>query len=275
MIISSTEVSNMNHQRSFVSALVVATLAAAFTVSVAHPRPLTVPAGVLAQDEDWVTVEVEGRGETVKAAIQDAIANGLRKIVGEYVTTETMVENDEIVEDLIRSFTVGQQVLTEPVGEPRFEGTTVVMVMKVSAEPREINAKFEKAAASAIYMDGETLAAELEFAANNLGKQREILEELVRELPARLLVARLIDREGRPIDAGRIPKEDIKRLPDGSHVVALNIECYFDLESWYRKVEPRLREALSAMAIEAHPAALSIEYESDRRPSISISCPSR
>jgi len=258
----------MNHQRSlFLSSLVVTAMTAVFTASVVHARPLAAPAGVLTQDEDWVTVEVEGRGETVKAAIQDAIANGLRKIVGEYVTTETVVENDEIVEDVVRSFTVGQQVLTEPVGDPRFEGTTVVVVMKVSAEPREINAKFEKAAASAVYMDGETLAAEIEFAANNVEKQREILVELTRDLPARLLVARLIDREGTPIDAGRIPKEDIKRLPDGSHVVALNIECYFDLESWYRKVEPRLREALSAMAIEAHPAALSIECFTNQRKS--------
>ena len=258
----------MNHQRSlFLSSLVVTAMTAVFTVSVVHARPLASPAGAVAQDEDWVTVEAEGRGETVKAAIQDAIANGLRKIVGEYVTTETVVENDEIIEDLIKSFTVGQQVLTEPVGDPRFEGTTVVVVMKVSAEPREINAKFEKAAASAVYMDGETLAAEIEFAANNVEKQREILVELTRDLPARLLVARLIDREGTPIDAGRIPKEDIKRLPDGSHVVALNIECYFDLASWYRKVEPRLREALSAMAIEAHPAALSIEYGTRARKS--------
>lgn len=244
---------------------ILSMLGAGYVASAVGPE--TIPSVASSQDEGWVTVEVEGRGDSVATATQDAIANGLRRIVGEYVTAETVIENEEIVEDLIKSFTVGQQVLTEPVGSPRFEGTTVVVGVKVSAEPREINEKFEKAAASAIYMDGETLASELEFAANNLGKQREILQELVRELPARLLVARLIDREGRPIDAGRIPKDDIKRLPDGSHVVALNIECYFDLGSWYRKVEPRLREALSAMAVESQPAALSIEYESNARQS--------
>jgi hypothetical protein len=134
-------------------------------------------------------------------------------------------------------------------------------VMKVSAEPRKINEKFEKAAASAIYMDGETLAAELDFASKNIEKQREILIELTRDLPARLLVARLIDREGRPIEAGRIPKEDVKHVPVGSHVVALNIQCYFHLVSWYRRVEPRLRAALSAVAVRSARMALRIQYD--------------
>lgn len=256
----------MNHQRSlFLPSLIVAAMAAVFTVSVVHARPLTVPAGVLTQDEDWVTVEVEGRGETVKAAIQDAIANGLRKIVGEYVTTETVVENDEIVEDVVRSFMVGQQVKSEQVADPRLEGTLVVVAMRVSAEPREINARFEQTAASTAYMDGETLAAELEFAAENIEKQREVLVELTRDMPARLLVARLIDREGNPIDAGRIPKEDVRQLEDGSHVIALNIECYFDLASWYGMVEPRLREALSAVALRSAPMSLRIQYHNSEK----------
>ncbi len=232
-------------------------------VAFAFPRTTT---GHRSQDEadDWVTVTVDGRGASVQEAMQDAITTGLRQIVGEYVTSSSTIKNDELVEDVIKSFTVGQQVKSEQVGNPKFEGATIVVTMKVSARPRELDATFEKAAASAIYMDGETLAAELAVAANNIERQKEILIELTRDLPARLLVTRMVDREGRPIDAGRIPKEDIKQLSDGGHIVALNLECYFDLESWYLKVEPRLREAMTAMALRNVPMGLRIRY--DNRP---------
>lgn len=234
-----------------------------FTVAMAEAPSTASTGSILLQDEseDWVTVEVEGRGDSVKSATQDAIANGLRRIVGEYVTADTRIIDDELVEDVIKSFTVGQQVMSERIGKPDFaDNGDIVVNMRISAQPREINAKFEKAAASAVYMDGESLAAEIEFAANNIQKQQQILIDLTRDLPARLLVARLVDRNGNPLLDGRPEKEDIKQLDDGRCVIGLNIQLYFDLASWYQRVEPRLREALSAMSIRHVPGAVRVQY---------------
>ena len=252
----------MNRQRSlFLSSLVVTAMTAVFTVSVVHARPLAAPAGVLAQDEDWVTVEAEGRGASLVAAKQDAIANGLRQLVGEYVRSETVIEDDEIVKDVIKSFATGQQIKSEQIGNPELsdDGSSFVVRMRVSTLPTVLVAEYEAAAASAVFMDGDTLAAELEFAAGNIEKQREVLAELTLNLPAKLLVNRLVDREGKPIDGTDFPRNEVKRLQDGSTVIALNMQSYFDLQGWYGSVEPNLRAALSAMALGKAESALSFD----------------
>ncbi len=71
------------------------------TCSFEHILPPVVASVGPSQNDGFVTVEVEGRGDSVTTATQDAIANGLRRNVGEYVTSETVIENAEVVEDLI------------------------------------------------------------------------------------------------------------------------------------------------------------------------------
>ena len=239
---------------SLVSSLAVTILAVSHAA--ASPAAALTPSSLRNLDEG--TVEAEGRGATVVDAKKDAIVNGLRQIVGEYVRSDTVIENDEVVEDVIRTFTTGQQVRSEQIGEVEStdDGQFVVR-MRVTTNPRLLESEYEAAAASAFFVDGENLAAELEFAADNIASQAEILERLTRDMSVRLLVNRLIDENGRPLKGVVFPRTDVKRMPDGSAVIALNVQSYFDLKGWYEKVGPSLRSALSAMAISSADSALA------------------
>jgi|GEM_PF-3350650 len=239
---------------SLASSLTVAILAVSHAA--ASPAATSTPSSLRNLDEG--TVEAEGRGATVVDAKKDAIVNGLRKIVGEYVRSDTVIENDEVVEDVIRTFTTGQQVRSEQIGEVEStdDGQFVVR-MRVTTDPRSLEREYEAAAASAFFVDGENLAAELEFAADNIASQAKVLERLTRDMSVRLLVNRLIDENGRPLNGVAFPRTDVKRMPDGSAVIALNVQSYFDLKGWYEKVGPNLRSALSAMAISSADSALA------------------
>ncbi len=206
-------------------------------------------ASVNAQDGDgWVTREVEGVGASLVEAKTDAVLTALRLIVGEFVRTEVKITGDT-AEELIIAFSTADGVKSEQVGDPSFTNEGQVRVkMRVSVKPRQLVEMFEKEAQSAVFIDGETLAAEVAAARMNLQAQQTLLRKLFTDLPVKLLVARLVDRDGKPITDGRPDPKDVKPLGVAEVGIALNIEIYFDLPSYYEKVVPNLMLALGAIA---------------------------
>ena len=103
-------------------------------------------ASVLAlPQEEWETVEVEGRGASPSEAKQNAITEGIRRIVGEYIEQYTEIKDGEVVEDTIQAFTLSDQVRSEEVSR-RFDGDDVVVVMRVDVIPKTIAEQVEIAA---------------------------------------------------------------------------------------------------------------------------------
>lgn len=206
-------------------------------------------ASVNAQDGDgWVTREVEGVGASLVQAKTDAVLTALRLIVGEFVRTEVKITGDT-AEELIIAFSTADGVKSEQVGDPSLTNEGQVRVtMRVSVKPRQLVEMFEKEAQSAVFIDGETLAAEVAAARMNLQAQRTLLRKLFTDLPVKLLVARIVDRDGKPMTDGRPDPKDVKPLGAAEVGIALNIEIYFDLPSYYEKVVPNLMLALGAIA---------------------------
>ncbi len=178
----------------------------------------------IAQDGDgWVTREVKGVGESLVKAKTDAVLTALRLIVGEFVRTEVKVTG-ETAEELIIAFSTADGVKSEQVGQPSFTPDgRVEVTMRVSVKPRQLVEMFEKEAQSAVFIDGETLAAEVAAARMNLDAQRALMRKLFTDLPLKLLVARIVDREGKPITSGRPDPKDVKPLGADTVVMALNI----------------------------------------------------
>ena len=203
-------------------------------------------AGVLVPAlEDWELVEVEGRGTSASEAKQDAILEGVRRIVGTYIEQETEIRDRQLIEETIRTFTLSDQVRSEEVSR-RFDGDDVVVVMRVEVIPKTIAAQLEKATASAVYMDSETLAAELELARESMDGKKEVLRRLFEDLPVKLGVARLVDRNGKVLD-GQWDRKDLKNLPDGRVCLALQVQGYYDLTSYSERALPNILMALEAM----------------------------
>jgi len=206
----------------------------------------------LGQGTQPITVEARGLGANPLEARKDAIANALRQVVGEYIEADTVIENEEIVTDTITAFTNSGDVISE-VLDRGFEGDNVWVVCKVTIVPSQIVGKIRDAALSAVNIDGEALAAELEANHDNIKLQKDTLHNLFSGLAPRLLIARIVDRSGNPILDGRVPKDDIK-MGDESVVFALNIEVYYDLQTYYERVYPNLNKVLRAVSLKYLPA---------------------
>ncbi len=196
---------------------------------------------------DPVTVEVKGHGESLSAARKDAIRLGLAQIVGEYVESDMKIENGEVVEDIITSFAVTDGVQSKEL-DKGFDDDGVWMLVAVTATPRVLAGKLEEAMTSAFYLDGAALAAEIESMQGNAKAAAAKVEEAFTGLCEQLLYARLIDREGKPLEGGRPGKGEVKLMEDGQALIGLNTQIYFDLESYYTKVRPNLDAILMAVA---------------------------
>jgi hypothetical protein len=206
----------------------------------------------LGQGVQPITVEVRGVGTNPLEARKDAITNALRQVVGEYIEADTVIENEEIVKDTIAAFTNSSDVKSE-ILERGFEGDNVFVICKVTIVPSQIVGKIRDAALSAVNIDGEALAAELEANHDNIKLQKDTLHNLFSGLAPRLLVARIVDRNGKPILDGRPPKDDIEMTEQ--HVgFALNIELYYDLQIYYERVYPNLNKVLRAVSTQYLPA---------------------
>ncbi|MBC8523198.1 hypothetical protein H8D29_04665, partial [PVC group bacterium] len=224
---------------------------------------ITNPSLAFAQSADPVTVEVTGRGLTMVDARKDAIMNALRQVVGEYVESDTVIENEEIVTDTITAFTNSSDVKSEVLKRGFEEDKSIFVVCKVTIVPAQIVGKIRDAALSAVNIDGEALAAELEANHDNIKLQKDTLHNLFSGLAPRLLIARIVDRNGKPILDGRPPKDDIK-MGEKQVTFALNIELYYDLQIYYERVYPNLNKVLRAVSSQYLPAEVQSSADVDR-----------
>ena len=130
-----------------------------------------------AQSADPVTVEVTGRGLTMVDARKDAIINALRQVVGEYVESDTVIENEEIVTDTITAFSNAESVKSELISS-ELEGEYIVVICKVTIVPAQIVGKLREAQESSVVIDGESLAAEISAMQDNIELQKVTLDKL-------------------------------------------------------------------------------------------------
>ena len=209
----------------------------------------------VAQEVEPITINATGRGGSIGEARKDAIMNALREVVGEYIEADTVIENEEVVNETITAFSNAESV-TSKVIDQRFEGDEIVVECEVTIVPAQIVGRIQDAALSAVNIDGESLAAELAANQDNVQLQAETLDRLFKGLAPRLLVARLVDRNGKRIKDGRPPKDDIKMVGDNV-LIALNIQIYYDLETYYEKVYPNLEKVLRAVALKSLPAEVN------------------
>ncbi len=90
-----------------------------------------------AQGGHAITVESRGSGESRLEARKDAIVNALRKAVGEYVESEIIIENEDIVTDSIMAFSNAESIVSSVV-DSGFEGDDIWMICKVTIEPAKL-----------------------------------------------------------------------------------------------------------------------------------------
>ncbi len=178
-----------------------------------------------------VVVTLTGRGATTSEARQNAILNALRRVVGEYVDARTIVLDDEIVEDEIRSFTRSNSIASEQVGPVRRVDGEYEVTMTVEVTPTNLDRSLRRRAARAsVGADGSALVAELDVARDGLESQRRILGERFARIPRDWLEIELVDRDGDPLRG--IDRSLVRRSSASQVDLVVLVRLTHDQDGW-------------------------------------------
>ena len=107
------------------------------------------------------TVIAEGVGTTAEEAIKDAFRNAVRQVVGAVVDAETLVKNDELIDDKVLTYSDGFIKGYEKVlGSEKVQGGLHRIKIKAQVERRSVIAKLKAANVTVKEVDGKSLFAE-------------------------------------------------------------------------------------------------------------------
>lgn len=105
-------------------------------------------------------VIAEGVGATADEAIKDAFRNAVRQVVGTVVDAETLVKNDEVIEDEVLTYSGGFIKGYEEVdGSKKVKGGLHRIKIKAQVERRSVIAKLKAANVTVKEVDGKGLFA--------------------------------------------------------------------------------------------------------------------
>jgi hypothetical protein len=104
----------------------------------------------------------EGVGASADLALKDAFRNAVRQVVGAYVDAETLVKNDELVEDKILTYSNGFiKTFSEIEGSKKVQGGIYRVKIKAVVETGSVIAKLKASNISIKEVDGKGLFAEV------------------------------------------------------------------------------------------------------------------
>lgn len=107
-------------------------------------------------------VLVTGTGKTVETALRNALRNAVESVVGTLIDSESMIENDEIVNDRILAHSSGFIESYRQVGEPRQTGDGLVLVrIRAVVRNKAVIHALETANIYRAKVDGDSLFAEM------------------------------------------------------------------------------------------------------------------
>ena len=184
-----------------------------------------------------VEVVVPGVGLSKEEAQKDAYRNAVRQVVGLYVDSKTLVENDQLIEDKVLSASNGvvrtaktiPDSVTEDNGLWRLRARVTVEVTRVKSVLAEANVTMRK-------IDGESLFAKALSKMEKKQNSTDLLKKLLSELPQMLKLS----LQGEPdydAETGEL---------------LYTVELQPDIEA-YREFLPRITKALEAVAVKRLP----------------------
>jgi hypothetical protein len=134
-------------------------------------------------DQRMQIVVAEGVGRDSQAASAEACRNAVRQVVGAYVDSEQVVQNDSVISDRILSLSAGFIEKIEPI--PGSEGTVDGLVrIRIRAHVRvdrlveSLGKSNIKTRASTTPVDGASLAAQLLTKSDRVKAQGEIIDRV-------------------------------------------------------------------------------------------------
>lgn len=140
-------------------------------------------------------VVAEGAGATPSEALKDAFRNAVRQVVGSVVDAETLVKNDELVEDKVLTYSDGFiKTYDKIAGSEKQVGGIHRVKIKAKVERRSVVAKLKEAKVTVKEVDGKGLFAE---AVTQLEAEQDasaLLRKAFTDFPQNCLTATVIGK---------------------------------------------------------------------------------
>ena len=162
---------------------------------------ILLPLASLAQTAgETVIVVAKGVGATAQSAEKAALRSAVEKVVGMLVDAETLVKNDELVEDQILTYSKGYVETFESLeGPSKNEEGLVFVKIRATVKKGKLNEKIQAAVKTSVAVDGAGLFAELTTRRNSIADAKAMLDNLLKDVPLKLLTAKVVTTEtGKP-----------------------------------------------------------------------------
>ena len=209
---------------------------------------LLLPLAALAADEDsLVEVFAVGSGLTQEAAMKAANKAAIEQVVGTMVDATTRIENDELVEDRILTYSAALIADSKIVGEPKKSADGLITVkVRATVERTALKEKLAAARIVSVELDGESLWAQAISAQDNLAAAEAMIKDVLAKHLACVIVEQVPGKNGKsPIDYD----------PKTGEVFA-NVRVRID-QAKYRQFVKEVLEKLRPMA----PTESSVEMD--------------
>ena len=147
-------------------------------------------------DHQTQEVIAEGVGITADEAIKDAYRNAVRQVVGAVVDAETLIENDELIDDKVLTYSNGFIKTSETIaGSEKLQGGLHRIKIKAQVERKGVIAKLKAANITTKKMDGKGLFAEAVTQIEAETDATDLVRKALTDLPT-LLTATV---DGKPV----------------------------------------------------------------------------
>lgn len=194
-------------------------------------------AAFAADDNSLVEVFATGVGTTQEAAMKAADRAAVEQVVGRMVDATTLVENDELVEDRILTYSAALIADSKIVGTPKSADGLITVKVKATVKKTALREKLVAAKILEVELDGESLWAQAISAQDNLADAEAMIKDVLAKHLACVVTEEIPGKNG---------KSTIDYDPKTGETFA-NVRVHVDMAK-YRQFVKEVLDKLGPMA---------------------------
>jgi len=188
--------------------------------------------------KEHITVVVSGIGVDEEGALRNAWSNAVRQAVGSLISSETLVQNDQVIKDEVLVYSDGLVVKTERLsGGKRDDGLFEVSI-RALVETKKLQERLEGAKITVSNVDTTSAVAEIVTTQEKRASAIEMVSKAMEGFPESLLEVKVGSSE--PI---------VKELRDGKVEATWPILVSFRRDIYYDVFVPRMTAVLDQICI--------------------------
>jgi hypothetical protein len=203
-----------------------------------------------------VTVEVDGIGATADDALKNALRMAVQEAVGTLVDEQTQVANDKLINDTVLSYSNGFiehiDTLSAPAPDRALGGLYKCRIRAI-VKRGDVAKKLEAIPMVSSEVAGEQMWAQALSKVQGVEDGRKLLTEFHKRRPLhRLLVARVVDKNGKP--AGALGLEKTPNYDKGTTTLRFGVQIFEDTQTYYTRYAAPLTALLDKIGTVKQPS---------------------